>query len=256
MKSFKEELIAYKNSAENGELIFVYDYYGLLDTIVEFLLPDEYHYSEKLKVVFPKIFELLSALTPKLIGTIFTYYKHDATVYFLTEKIVQFIWHSLLFEIFEKLKNYGDLDKLKSCEEYNLIRCFEEINRIHEVKESRIPNNHIGVIDNFLWLEYLNSDWDNTYDIGFRGTKTISGIQMYDATHIRIRKCDIREDSLTKFRDTTPDQEFMIYVWVNNILPRIVYDSIIQASFADLDIFATVPRIGLLKSDYYYFGIE
>ena len=114
----------------------------------------------------------------------------------------------------------------------------------------------IGVLDKVLWLEYLNSSWEDTYDIGFRGSKTSDGIQIFDATHVRIRICDIREDSLTIFRDTTPDQEFMIYVWVNNILPYIVLDSIIQSSFADLDLFYSIQKIGLQKKDFNYFGIE
>ncbi|MDA3781562.1 MAG: hypothetical protein PF487_15250 [Bacteroidales bacterium] len=218
-------------------------------------MPDEYHFSEKLKVVIPRMFEFLTALTPKLLKTIFNYYKNDPSVYFITEKTIQFIWHNLIFLILNKLEIYGDKNKLLESD-YNFDNCFEEYNRVIELGQEKIPNSHVGVKNTILWLDHLKSDWENTYDIGFRGSKTESGEQIYDANHVRIRQCDIRPDSLTVFNDTTPDQEFMIFVWVNNILPYIAMDSIVQASNADLDIFETIPRIGLKKNDYNYFGIE
>lgn len=256
---FVDEIENFKKDGLDGNLFIIYDIYDFNLIVNDSLIQDRqdrYQESDRLRIALHRCFDFLSAITPQLVRTVLTYFQYDVGAAPATEKTIQLIWRLVTLTLFNCMIGKFDEGKIQLIKSLNYVKVYNEITRLETIRTKYIPSNcHVG-IQTLAWLEYLDQHWDNTYDIGFEGAKTSDGVNIMDAGHVRIPKYYVREDSLTIFRDTSPDQEFLPAIWVWYILPYIVANAILQQSFSGHELYEIIPRIGLRISDYYRFGIE
>jgi len=256
LNSFVDEIEEFKDNGREGNIILVYNYYDFVSNVINSLKLDNYRKSDRLKIALPKSIDFISSITPELIKTVLNYFKNDACAAPTAEETVKLVWRFTSLVLFNYM--FGKVDESRLIEPNLMIykNGYNEVSRLESIKSKYIPDNYnLGILV-LAWLEYLNISMDSTFDIGFRGTINKEGIQIADAVHVRIPKGYVREDSLTIFRDTAPDSEFLPIVWVRYILPYIVSDAISHCSFSGYKPSEVIQKIGLKKSDYSYFGIE
>lgn len=254
--TFVDEIEEFKNEGLEGNFFLVYDCYDFMSNVISSLNDDKYGSSGKLSIALPYCIDFLCSITPKIIKTVLTYYRNDVGASHTAEKTIKMIWRFIILTIFNLISDKVDETKLSERNFRIYKNGLTEVSRLLSIKSEYIPNNYEPGFLSLAWLEYHDMHMNSTYDIGFRGTITKEGIRIDDAGHVRIPKKYIREDSLTVFRDTTPDSEFLPFVWVGYVLPYIVSDAILHYSFSGSKPSEVIQKIGLGKNDFNYFGIE
>lgn len=250
---FIGEIQGHKKAGQEGSIKIVYDIYEFIESVDKSLIPDSYGSSERIRIAFPHCIDLLTALTPQLIKTLYKYCGHDAGASPKVEETIRLVWRLVTLPIYNYLKPLIDRAKLTPNAKIIYEGSIVELNLLESTTASLLaPQDSIDTLRQ-TWFEHLKVPLKNTHDIGFVGS---TDLKIADATHIRIPEADIRHDSLEFSGSTPPDHEFMPYTWIENVLPFIVADAVLHYGFKDIPIHEIVQHIGMLKTDYTRFGIE
>jgi hypothetical protein len=248
---FGSDIDANRERASAGELLAVLDHEEMSGFALSALVSDGWSEKERLELAWPRVLDFFIALAPRVIQVVLEYMKRDIVAVALAESTVQVIWRLVSLTMLYHVRNQI-LPKPLQNAPMSIVPGLAEIELLDQ---SRTTGKSLGPLAE-IWLSYLGARCEDCHDIGFRGAALPNGTQVFDAGHVRVRDADIRADSLSTFTDTPPEAEFTKDTWVRRIMPYIVADAIIQASYCDWSIADAVPRIGLRREDYCYFGVE
>ena len=257
LQPFEEDLRDCLKHVIGGKLHVVYDHFEFSASAVRAIADSDQieFFPERLRAAIPRVFELITALTPRLFRVAVEYCGSDPAAPAVAQRLLQLIWRIVSLDLFDKIGRHADSDTLSAENVFSLQSAYDEVERLRSVHHNYVhPSHHIGFI-NTIWLEHLGVHMDNCFDITFIGNEAENDNGIYNAIHVRIPRVYIREDSLTRFDDTPPAAEFSIARWLTKVLPYIAADAIVQISFTAEDLRDCCPRIGLRREDYWRFGI-
>lgn len=255
LRDITEEIMAYHSAALEGKLLVAYDYHLLTSILTSGLTSDpDTHFDQRLRLAWPRCMDVLTAITPRLIATIAAYSVNDVAWPFYVDQFLKLVWRLVILTILSHRQNHSTGEaEAEFPDTFQEIR--QELAQLNMQNQNLVENAHFGPLHAY-WLCHLNLKRSDCYDIGFRGALNEKGVQIFDANHVPIPRDVVREDSLTVFRGTPPDTEFFSFTWLKYILPYIVADKVLEIGFGAVDLFEAIPRIGLRKDDYNYFGLE
>jgi len=255
-----EHIALYHSEARAGQLLMVYECSQLIDSALSALLPEPNGFGDsddadkQWRLAWPRCIDALIALTPRIIATIAAYSGDDVAWSHNVNRLLCLVWRLVILSLFFRLYDRSKW-RIKTEAADNFAEVYSEWTRVGAKSESLVGRRGVGPLVK-LWLYHLDLNWDECFDIGFRGTQTIDGMQIFNAGHVLIPRGTVRWDSLTVFQDTSPDAEFTNYNWLKYILPYIVADKVLEIGFSSRELSEVIPRVGVRKDDFYYFGLE
>jgi hypothetical protein len=243
----------HRDACREGRCAIVYDHSAVSVTVAQALSDTNAEGADELRLAWIRSFEFLAGASARLLQAVFEVYRGTVAAYEASARLLGRVWKLVVLShlhYVRQLISPAALDALPD----DVKASYRDLDAVEHGADARLrPHEQVGILTE-AWLADIDARVDDCYDLGLQGATRVGAPRINDVSHLYVSK-DLLS-SVDLMPGSQPASAILGTTWVESMLPFVAARRAIDFGYIDSTVGESIPRLGVLPSDYCRIGVE